>query len=126
FHIPTKFNIIQSPTEEGDITIVLSTLESPDGYSGYTKSITDGEETLKSTITIYNVGDMSAERLGAVVRHEFGHALGLGHATDQEDLMHYVIQTDFPFVSDCDINAVKDLYDGKELSDIPCGPQKSL
>lgn len=126
FHIPTKFNIIQSPSEEGDITIVLSALENPDGLSGYTKSITDGQETLKSSITIYNVGQMSPERLGAVVRHEFGHALGLGHATDQEDLMHYIIETNFPFVSDCDINAVKDLYDGKEMSDVSCGPQKSL
>lgn len=36
------------------------------------------------------------------------------------------IETDFPFVSDCDINAVKDLYDGKEMSDVSCGPQKSL
>jgi len=31
FHIPTKFNIIQSPSEEGDITIILSSLENPDG-----------------------------------------------------------------------------------------------
>jgi hypothetical protein len=126
FHIPTRFNIIESPSEEGDITIVLSTLENPDGLSGYTKSITDGQETLKSAITIYNVSELSPERLGAIVRHEFGHALGLGHATDQEDLMHYVIETNFPFVSDCDINAVKDLYDGKEMSDVSCGPQKSL
>jgi len=126
FHIPTKFNIIESPSEEGDITISLSTLENPDGLSGYTKSITDGQETLKSSITIYNVNDMSPERLGAVIRHEFGHALGLGHSTDQEDLMHYIIETNFPFVSDCDVNAVKDLYDGKEMSDVACGPQKSL
>lgn len=125
FHIPTKFNIMESPTEEGDITITLSTLENPDGLSGYTKTTTDGQETLKSSITIYNVGEMSPERLGAVVRHEFGHALGLGHSTDQEDLMHYIIETDFPFISDCDMNAVKDLYDGKEMSDVACGPQRS-
>ncbi|CUR52188.1 Peptidase M10A and M12B matrixin and adamalysin [Nitrosotalea devaniterrae] len=126
FHVPTKFNIIESPSEEGDITIALSNLENPDGLSGYTKSITDGQETLKSVITIYNVGELSPERLGAVVRHEFGHALGLGHSSDQEDLMHYVIETNFPFVSDCDVNAVKDLYDGKEMTDVACGPQKSL
>ncbi|MDE1813539.1 MAG: matrixin family metalloprotease [Thaumarchaeota archaeon] len=126
FHIPTKFNIIESPTEEGDITIVLTSLEDPDGFSGYTKNITDGQETLKSSITIYDVNNLSPERLGAVVRHEFGHALGLGHSTDEEDLMHYVIQTNFPFISDCDVNAIKDLYDGKDLSDVACGPQKSV
>ncbi|MDH2908141.1 MAG: matrixin family metalloprotease [Candidatus Nitrosotalea sp.] len=125
FHIPTKFNIIESPTEEGDITIVLTSLEDPDGFSGYTRNITDGQETLKSSITIYDVNNLSPERLGAVVRHEFGHALGLGHSTDEEDLMHYVIQTNFPFISDCDVNAIKDLYDGKDLSDVACGPQKS-
>lgn len=126
FHIPTKFNIIESPTEEGDITIVLTSLEDPDGFSGYTKNITDGQETLKSSITIYNVNNLSPERLGAVVRHEFGHALGLGHSSDENDLMHYIIQTNFPFISDCDVNAIKDLYDGKDLSDIACGPQKSV
>jgi len=126
FHIPTKFNIIESPTEEGDVTIVLSTLENPDGYHGYTKTITDGQEILKSSITIYDVDHLSPERLGAIIRHEFGHALGLGHSTIQEDLMYYVIETHFPLISDCDITAVKDLYSGKYLNDIPCGPQKSV
>ncbi len=126
FHIPTKFNITESPTEEGDITIVLTSLEDPDGFSGYTRNITDGQETLKSSITIYDVDNLSPDRLGAVVRHEFGHALGLGHSTDEEDLMHYVIQTNFPFISDCDVSAIKDLYDGKDLSDVACGPQKSV
>lgn len=125
FYIPTKFNIIQSPSEEGDITIVLSDLQDPDGYSGYTKTITDGQETLKAAITIYDVNNISSDRLGAIVRHEFGHALGLGHSSDEDDLMHYVIETNFPFISDCDTNAVKDLYDGKNLSDVVCGPQKS-
>ncbi|MGI0094324.1 MAG: matrixin family metalloprotease [Nitrosotalea sp.] len=125
FHIPTKFNIIQSPTEEGDITIVLSDLQDPDGYSGYTKTITDGQETLKAAITIYDVNNISTDRLGAIVRHEFCHALGLGHSTDENDLMHYVIETNFPFISDCDMNAVKNLYNGKDLSDVACGPQKS-
>ncbi|MGC1426587.1 MAG: matrixin family metalloprotease [Nitrosotalea sp.] len=120
FYIPTKFNIIESPTEEGDITITLSNLENPDGYHGYTKTITDGQEILKSSITIYDVDRLSPERLGTIVRHEFGHALGLGHSTVQEDLMHYVIETDFPFISNCDTKAVMKLYDDKSISDITC------
>lgn len=126
FHIPSKFNIIESPTEEGDITIILSTLENPDGYHGYTKTMTDGQEILKSSITIYDVNNLSPERLGTIIRHEFGHALGLGHSTVQEDLMYYVIEANIPLISDCDATAVKELYDGKYLSDIQCGPQKSV
>lgn len=121
FHLPTRFNIVQSPTGEGEITITLSSLENPDGYSGYTKNVVDGDETIRSSITIYNVDHIDPERLAAIVRHEFGHALGLGHATDQEDLMHYVIETNFPFVSSCDINTIKNLYDDSKPRDITCG-----
>ncbi|MGI0065967.1 MAG: matrixin family metalloprotease [Nitrosotalea sp.] len=126
FHIPTKFNVIEAPTEEGDVTIILSNLDDPDGFSGYTRTITDGQETLKSSITIYDVDNISPERLGTIVRHEFGHALGLGHATNEKDLMHYVIETNFPFISDCDMSTMKDLYNGKYLSDVSCEPQKSV
>jgi hypothetical protein len=40
--------------------------------------------------------------------------------------MHHIIETDFPFVSDCDINAVKDVYNGKDISDVSGGSQKSF
>lgn len=126
FHLPTRFNIIESQNGEGDITITLLNLENADGYSGYTKITMDGIQDLKSSITIYNVKNISAERLAAIVRHEFGHALGLGHSSNQEDLMHYVIETDFPFISDCDIDSVRDIYDGKDLNDIACGPHKTV
>ena len=120
FYIPTKFNVIESPNGEGDITINLSNLKNADGYSGYTASITGDNEILKSSITIYNADNLTPEGLGAITRHEFGHALGLGHSTDQEDLMHYVIETDYPFISGCDTDTLKNLYDGKKLTDIQC------
>ena len=70
FHIPTKFNIIESSAEEGGITIILSTLENPDGYHGHTKTITDVQEILKSSITIYDVDQLSPERLSTIIRPE--------------------------------------------------------
>lgn len=125
FHIPNKFNIIESPNGEGDITITLSSLENPDGYSRYTKTTIDDQEILKASIIIYNVNNLTPERLADIVRHEFGHALGLGHSSDQEDLMYQIIQTNFPFISDCDINTVNDLYAGKNLNQMSCG-QKTV
>lgn len=120
FQIPTKFNIIESPNGSGDITIFLTNLENTDGYTGYTKSITDGNQIVKSSITIYNVDSLTPQQLAAIVRHEFGHAMGLAHSTDPEDLMHATIQTDYPFISKCDTNAIKALYDGKELGNVEC------
>ena len=56
----------------------------------------------------------------AIVRHEFGHAMGLAHSTAPEDLMHATIETDYPYVSPCDINAVTALYDGSDSSQVIC------
>ncbi|MGH2612324.1 MAG: hypothetical protein ACRDFB_04675, partial [Rhabdochlamydiaceae bacterium] len=76
FYIPTKFQFMDSPSGTADIVIELTTVDSPDGYSGYTKSAMAGDQILQSTITIYGVNHMTPQRLGDVVRHEFGHALG--------------------------------------------------
>jgi len=122
FYIPTKFDIIQSPQGVGDITIILTDDTSGDGYSGYTKSIADGTQNqiLKSKITIYEVSKLNNNQFSTILRHEFGHALGLAHSTAPEDLMHATIQTDYPYISQCDIDAIGKLYDGGKSSEVVC------
>lgn len=117
--IPQKFDINGSPGGVGDIEIILTNDINPDGYSGYTKSLVDGNEILKSKITIYKANKLDADRLEAIMRHEFGHALGLGHSTAQEDLMHPMLP-DYPYISSCDIDALKGLYDGDDNSKVVC------
>jgi Matrixin len=118
-YIPQKFDINGSPAGVGDVEIILTNDINPDGYSGYTKSLVDGNEILKSKITIYGANNLDADRLEAILRHEFGHALGLGHSTAQEDLMHAMLP-DYPYISSCDIDALRGLYDGDENSKVVC------
>lgn len=120
FYIPTEFVMLESSNGEGDITIRLLTEKNTDGYSGYTKSITDNDQILKSTITIYDVDSLSTEDISTIIRHEFGHALGLAHSTAPEDLMAPVITTNYPYISECDIDAISALYDGKASSQVVC------
>ena len=122
FYIPINYDIIESKNGQGDITLEFSRWANGDGYAGFTKSIADSTQNqiLKSHIVIYNIDDLSSTRLETIFRHEFGHALGLAHATDPEDLMHPVILTGFPYISECDIDAILSLYDGEKLSQVVC------
>jgi len=119
-HIPINFEISNSKRPVGDITIELSSLSDPDGYSGYTKSIVDQGEILKSHIIIYDVNAISNEQLSSMMKHEFGHALGLAHSSAPEDLMYPIIKTEFPYISECMVDAIAGLYDGKKTSEVEC------
>ncbi|MGI0021918.1 MAG: matrixin family metalloprotease [Nitrososphaeraceae archaeon] len=120
YAIPSSFNIIESSKGEGDILITLTNGRDSDGYTGYTKSISNGDEILKSYITIYDVDSLTEEQLSIITRHEFGHAIGLAHSTASEDLMAPSINTPYPFVSECDVDAIVALYNGKRTSEVVC------
>ena len=118
--IPQSFEFSNSKRPLGDITVELSSLSDPDGYSGYTKSIVNGGEILKSHIIIYDVNSISNEQLSIIMMHEFGHALGLAHSSDPDDLMYPVFETNFPYISECVIDAIVGLYDGIKASEVEC------
>lgn len=122
YFIPSSLQVIESKTGEGDITITLTNDKSGDGYSGFTRSIADDSQNqiLKSEITIYEADKLSDEEFKAILRHELGHAFGLAHSTAPEDLMHHTIMTQFPYISDCDIDAIVKLYDGGKTSQVIC------
>ena len=121
-YVPAKFDVITSKSGEGDITIELLESRNADGFSGWTNSIADASQNqiLKSRITIFDVDNLSLAALETVVRHEMGHALGLAHSSDPEDLMYPIIETNFPYASECDIDAIVLLYDGGETSQVIC------
>ena len=120
--IPTNFEINESDKAIGDIIIILSTDSEGDGSFGFTRSIsdTDHHQILKSFITIFDVRDLSNKELGDITRHEFGHALGLHHSSNPEDLMNAKFHKDRAYVSQCDIEYLTSLYGGHGSVTIPC------
>lgn len=120
YNLPTSFNFVDSSGGEGDIIITLSNIRDIDGYTGYTKSITEENEILKSFITIYDISNLTDEQLSTILRHEFGHALGLGHSTAPEDLMAPTIDMTIPYISECNVDAIVDLYNANEGSQTVC------
>lgn len=120
YQVPIDFDFINSSGGEGDIIITLSNIKDSDGYTGYTKSITEENEILKSFITIYDISNLTDEQLATIVRHEFGHALGLGHSTATEDLMAPTIDMTIPYISECNVDAIVDLYNANEGKQTVC------
>jgi len=120
FQLPLEFHIMNSDGGEGDIVITLSNVKDTDGFTGYTKSIVEGNEILKSFIIIYNTSNLEDEELSTITRHEFGHALGLGHSTALEDLMAPTIDMTYPYISECNVDAIANLYNDVEDSNTIC------
>ena len=121
-YIPRNFEILQSKNGVGEILVELSSYMNADGYSGFTRTIADSTQSqiLKSYITLYDVDTLSKNQLETIFLHEFGHAMGLAHSTAPEDLMYPTITTAYPYISQCDIDAIVSLYDGTESSQIIC------
>jgi len=119
YFIPTEFEIHEN-THGGDIIIELSRQKDVSGFTGFTKSITRDNQILKSEITIYDVNNLEDEQLVTIIRHEMGHAIGLAHSTAPEDLMYPSIQSDHRYISECDIDAITELYAERQTSQVVC------
>ena len=119
-NLPVNLELISSSDEVGDIIIHLLTLKDEDGTTGFTKSTVEGDNILRSHITIYDVDSLSDEDLSMIIRHEFGHALGLAHSTDPQDLMHPTLNTNNPFISECNLDAIVSLYNEENSNKVTC------
>ena len=118
--VPQDFEIKNSQNSNGDIVVILSNIKDRSGYTGYTKTVLDGNQIVKAFITIYDVDSLSQSQLETIMRHEFGHALGLAHSTAPEDLMAPTIDMTYPYISQCNVRAITDLYNGNSDGTVIC------
>ena len=70
----------------------------------------DNGQVVKIYITIYEVDKRTPNSVYTIVMHEMGHALGLGHSTAPEEIMHNKITTAYPYVSPCTMQALEFAY----------------
>jgi len=93
------------------ITIHLSEKTNSQGYNGYTNLFYDANGNIeKALVTIYNTDELNKIQLESIIRHELGHALGLGHTNVENDLMQANINMNFNAISLLDLQALAHVY----------------
>jgi len=93
------------------IIIYLMDKTSNEGHDGYTNLFYDQNGKIqKAFIKIYNVDELSNIQLKIIIRHELGHALGLGHTNLKNDLMQSIIDMNYNAISLLDLQALAHIY----------------
>ena len=118
--IPQQFDVIQSTSGNGDIVISLSSMKNEQGYSGFTRILTDGNHIRKVIIVIYDAEKLTSTQLESIVRHDFGQALGLTQINNPNDLMHDSFMTNNSYISTCDVSFLEKLYNDEKPSNGFC------
>lgn len=115
-----KFDItVSEKMKGGDIVIELLNEKHPI-YGGWTTPRYAGNHMVISTIQIYDSQNISSAELENLVRHELGHALGLGHSNVQQDIMYESMETTQKFISGCTIIGLQSLWEGHSFEDVNC------
>jgi len=91
--------------ENAEIIFILTDKRSGDDNYAFTNTIVDEQthQTVQATIVIYNFDDLESDEIETITRHELGHALGMGHSTDPKDLMYPLLETEYPYISPCNV-----------------------
>ena len=116
--MPTNIELLPD-NSKADITVSI-TDKVNQNYSGYTTHVIENNRIIQSNITIYDINSLSGNQISSIVRHEFGHALGLAHADSPNDLMFGIIQVP-SYVTECDLDTLIALYDGNVKNSSNCG-----
>ena len=107
-----RFDVTVSEKARGADIIIELLKEKDPRYNGYTIPYYVGNHIISASIQIFESQTISSVQLENLMRHEFGHALGLGHTTEPGCIMYETISSNLKFIGSCELAGLKALEDG--------------
>jgi len=88
--MPSNIVLVSDDNEEANVAIWVTDQKNPI-FSGYASNVIQNKTIVKSNIIIYDINNLTDQQISSIVRHEFGHALGLRHSDFTDDLMFGIV-----------------------------------
>lgn len=80
-------------------------------FDGFTKFELNKNKIVRSDITISNFKNLNDMEFEKILRHEFGHGLGLAHSENINDIMAPILDQVNPYITYDNISTLSLLYD---------------
>lgn len=111
--------VVSEKSIEGDIIIELLKEKNPK-YNGFTTPTYDSNHMTSAQIQIFDAPNIPPMSFENIIRHEFGHALGLGHTNDHNSIMYETIGTEQKFITLVDMCGLRAVDEGITFKSVPC------
>ncbi len=107
-NLPVK--LVFTDNEKSENMILINLKDESSEFDGFTTYDLNQNKITKSYVAIYNSKNLTDEDFEKILRHEFGHSLGLAHSQNINDVMFNIIPSSNPYISDADIFALSFLF----------------
>ena len=112
----TPIRLIFTDNEKPTNMIIINLEDEPtefddsSEFDGFTKFDLYENKIVKSHIVIYNTKNLNDVEFETLLRHEFGHSLGLAHSENINNVMFPLLDQSNPYITNDDISALSLLY----------------
>ena len=108
----TPIKLIFTDNEKPTNMILINLEDEPteSEFDGFTKFDLYENKIVKSHIVIYNTKNLNDVEFETLLRHEFGHSLGLAHSENINNVMFPLLDQSNPYITNDDISALSLLY----------------
>lgn len=112
----TPIKLIFTDNEKPTNMIIINLEDEPtefddsSEFDGFTKFDLYENKIVKSHIVIYNTKNLNDVEFETLLRHEFGHSLGLAHSENINNVMFPLLDQSNPYITNDNISALSLLY----------------